>query len=72
MPYYTIVDTKHIERDRLILAPNQAQAIRHVAKRYTAEVASTHAVASMLLDGVKLETASNGHGEEAAQAETRG
>ena len=55
MSYYVVTDTQNKEPDRLILAPNQAQAIRHVAKRYAAKVASTHAVATMLLDGAKVE-----------------
>jgi hypothetical protein len=55
MPYYKVIDSQNKEADRLILAANQVKAIRHVGRRYTAEVASTHTVASMLMDGVKIE-----------------
>ncbi len=57
MTYYVVQDALNKEPDRLVTAPNQAQAIRHVAKRYTAKVATTDAVASMLMAGAKIEAA---------------
>ncbi len=57
MTYYLITDELNKEPDRLVTAPNQAQAIRHVAKRYSAKVATTDAVASMLMAGAKIEAA---------------
>ncbi len=57
MTYYVVQDALNKEPDRLVTAQNQAQAIRHVAKRYTAKVATTDAVASMLMAGAKIEAA---------------
>lgn len=65
MTYYVVSDALDKEPDRLVVAPNVAQAIRHVAKRYSAKVASSDALASMLTDGkTKIEHAK----EDATQA----
>lgn len=55
---YLVVDG---DKKSLVRAPNPAQAIRHVARRITAEVASQDDIVSLVSSGVKPETA----GEEA-------
>lgn len=45
------------EKARLIEAPNAAQAIRHVASKYKAEVATTRQVADLVTAGVAVEVA---------------
>jgi hypothetical protein len=57
LSYYLVTDEQGKEPERLVLAPNQSQAIRHCAKRYTAKVASTHEVATILLNGGQVESA---------------
>ena len=47
------------EKARLIEAPNAAQAIRHVASRYKAEVATTRQVADLVTAGVVVEVVGN-------------
>jgi hypothetical protein len=42
---------------RLVRAPNQAQALRHIVKPYKAEVASQDALIAALGKGVKVEDA---------------
>ena len=42
---------------RLVRAPNQAQALRHIVKPYKAEVASQDALIAALSKGVKVEEA---------------
>jgi hypothetical protein len=42
---------------RLVRAPNQAQALRHIVKPYKAEVASQDALIAALGKGVKVEEA---------------
>lgn len=45
------------EKKSLVRAPNPAQAIRHVARRITAEVASQDDIVALVSDGAKPETA---------------
>ncbi len=45
------------EKARLVEAPNAAQAIRHVAAKYKAEVATTRQVADLVTAGVAVEVA---------------
>jgi len=45
------------ENARLVEAPNAAQAIRHVAAKYKAEVATTRQVADLYETGVRIEVA---------------
>lgn len=42
---------------RLVRAPNQAQALRHIVKPYKAEVASQDDLIAALGNGVKVEDA---------------
>jgi hypothetical protein len=42
---------------RLVRAPNQAQALRHIVKPYSAEVASQDDLIAALAKGVKVEEA---------------
>ena len=56
MTYYVVKDTTGGERNRLVIAPNPAQAIRHVSKRYTAAPARTSEVADMILAGILPES----------------
>lgn len=44
-------------KTHLVLAANQAQALRHIAgKEYTVEVAKTIEVVKMIIDGITVET----------------
>lgn len=52
---YVVTDHTGVETPRLIEASSQAQAIKHVAKRYYAAPASAKTVAAAMLDGIKLE-----------------
>lgn len=45
------------EPARLVEASTQAEAIRHVARKYRAEVATTRQVADLCVAGVKVEVA---------------
>ncbi len=49
------VDDGH--KDRLVRAPSQAQAIRHVASSFAVRVATQDDIAQLVGDGVKVETA---------------
>lgn len=59
MTYYVVSDAGG-EPERLVEAPTPAQAIRHVARRYSAKPATTKQVAEFLLAGGALETAGKG------------
>ncbi|HZO22814.1 MAG TPA: hypothetical protein VFB37_09960 [Steroidobacteraceae bacterium] len=51
-------------QQRLIRAPNAAQAIRYAAKDFTAEVASQDDLCTLLVKGTRVEESSaNGHAE---------
>lgn len=55
---YEVVDNEDDNYEsRLIEAPNSAQALRHVAKRFTVSVASAKRVAELMNDEVKVEVA---------------
>jgi len=45
------------DKVRLVRAPNAAQAIRHLTKPYTAELATQEQLVKALSDGVKVEDA---------------
>lgn len=49
------IDDGH--QNRLVRAPSQAQAIRHVASRFAARVATQDDIANLVSEGVKVETA---------------
>lgn len=49
--------TNGASEERLVRAPNQAQALRHIVKPYKAEVASQDALITALGKGVKVEDA---------------
>lgn len=48
----------------LVRASSNAQAVRHKAQRFVADVASQDDVAELIASGRKIETAKNGQGAE--------
>lgn len=58
---YLIEDGEHAT---LVRAPSQAQAVRHVAKRFKCKVASQDDLVAHVGKGVKVETAMNGAAED--------
>jgi hypothetical protein len=48
------------QKKRLIRAPNQAQAVRHAAKDFKADVASQDDLCELIGAGVKVEQCTNG------------
>lgn len=73
MPIYVIQPLAHDEagkplRPRLVRAPNQAQALRHVtADSFDIEVATTSDMARLMPDGVKVENTGAAALADAAQ-----
>jgi len=64
-------------KSRLVLAANETQAFRHVARdTFAASIPSTEAALLLQADGVMLERAGNGEApdlvQQAAQAGVRG
>lgn len=70
MAFYKVEDLDGKEADRLVEAPNAAQAIRHCAQRYKATALGTAEVAEMLVASVTLERATAK--ADATQAAIRG
>jgi hypothetical protein len=54
---YVVSDNLGKESDRLVEASNQAQALRHVAQRYTARVPTLIEAMQLRDAGVKVEIA---------------
>ncbi len=58
-----IVTDSEAKASQLVRAPNAAQAIRHAAKRFSAEVASQQELVDLVMKGVKVEESGNGSSE---------